>query len=133
MIVSLCSMWMYLATVPGVGGVEPLELVDLVELFRNVSRFDDELFLLQTQTTSNHYTIWYNSTQPNFSGNKTTYKNGLQNKVMCHSLFLLAAVIQNKVPIHAISGVMMLQRITLILREPHQFSVENKDFVPELS
>ena len=130
MIVSLCSMWKYLATVPGVGGVEPLELVDFVELFRNVSRFDDELFLLQTQTTCNHYTIWY---IVNFSGNKTAYKNGLQNEVMCHSLFLLAAVIQNKVPIHAISGVMMLQRITLISREPHQFSAENKDFGAELS
>ena len=64
-------MWTYLATVPGVGGVEPLELVDFVELFRNVSRFDDELFLLQTQTTSNHYTIWYIF---NFSGNKKACK-----------------------------------------------------------
>ena len=54
-------------------------------------------------------------------------KNDLQNEVMCHSLLLLAAVIQNKVPIHEISGAMMSQRITLILREPHQFSVENKD------
>lgn len=33
--------------VPGVGGVEPLEFVDFVELLRNVSRFDDELVLLK--------------------------------------------------------------------------------------
>lgn len=35
--------------IPGVGGVEPLELVDFVELFKNVSRFEDELVFLNNR------------------------------------------------------------------------------------
>lgn len=41
-------------SLPGVGGVEPLELVDFVELFRNVSKLEDELVFLQIESESQY-------------------------------------------------------------------------------